>query len=813
MPVPVPPVSKPVAHPVHKPFPAANATVAIPQHLDSLYHLSQTLPASPIGPPAAFSTREEWINSLPVWRREKPRRSWDDTDDSEDSEVQGFSRGLIGAEDASVIKGEHAEACILPRFLLKARLALPGGAPADPPHSSDADADDEMSSEDSALDSFPLDSASQWSATSPAANGGNVMQLDDQCAVSCALGSSGVPVLGSRAYGYIHFTPGYESSGNVSGQEAGSSPLGPVTPFGDFVDRAVAAQTYIPGDGVFQNAVPQAYAPQDGMRPPYVYPPVPAQQVFIQDQVKQPPPPTDAVTPSANANYWRLAEPLSEWLANYIWKVCTTGLSLPPSFNRPVVNVGLLYRFPPSHLSASVHKLLLATLLQPSAVILSLWYISKLPVLFDMLDMPQSSSKELAFRELWLTGCDRDGVDNAPFRIIVLGFILANKWLDDHTFSNKTWHTITGIPVAVINKLELMALEIFNHNLSISDKDWAHWLDHVMSYHMSLAAPLQPISRPSTNPHALIRKALEEIIQAPVAYHNTDSPLPHPVFLGLEERKRDIFEKERHALEVSEINLDEDGPLREEYMPKRRAGSGVALHSQDKRWTFHGDNGWEILRATNGPLKNLPPPAKWSPAADEPILRDASRKSGHYVAVQPPVTSLSNGIYPIHHQAPGHDVVANAWAGGIIGQPNSHNAGDFGPMKPVPPPPGYPFEYPRHYVSGAHASAFNPVPGVYHSRTHSLSYGHEHVQPPRHVRSFSTVGQFDYPRTDFQGEHYPIHPPLFAAFAQPPHLLPPPQPQPEVEPHWAAPPSHFMYPGHHAFGHGVPHPQTAWLRA
>ncbi|KAG1758166.1 hypothetical protein EDD22DRAFT_1000042 [Suillus occidentalis] len=30
-------------------------------------------------------------------------------------------------------------------------------------------------------------------------------------------------------------------------------------------------------------------------------------------------------------------------------------------------------------------------------------------------------------------------VTNATFRLIVLGFMLANKWLDDHTFSNKTW--------------------------------------------------------------------------------------------------------------------------------------------------------------------------------------------------------------------------------------------------------------------------------------------------------------------------------------------------------------------------------------
>ena len=53
--------------------------------------------------------------------------------------------------------------------------------------------------------------------------------------------------------------------------------------------------------------------------------------------------------------------------------------------------------------------------------------------------------KELHFR-VELLGDNRCSVGkdiqetNAPFRLIVLGCMLANKWLDDHTFSNKTWY-------------------------------------------------------------------------------------------------------------------------------------------------------------------------------------------------------------------------------------------------------------------------------------------------------------------------------------------------------------------------------------
>jgi hypothetical protein len=34
---------------------------------------------------------------------------------------------------------------------------------------------------------------------------------------------------------------------------------------------------------------------------------------------------------------------------------------------------------------------------------------------------------------------------HAPFRLLLLGVMLANKWLDDNTFSNKTWYAISFV--------------------------------------------------------------------------------------------------------------------------------------------------------------------------------------------------------------------------------------------------------------------------------------------------------------------------------------------------------------------------------
>lgn len=89
--------------------------------------------------------------------------------------------------------------------------------------------------------------------------------------------------------------------------------------------------------------------------------------------------------------------------------------------------------------------MLLSTLLQPSAVFLALWYIVRLPVFFGPASLDSvRHAKEIRFRAELLgeahLSYNRDAVESyAPFRLVLLGCMLANKWLDDHTFSNKTW--------------------------------------------------------------------------------------------------------------------------------------------------------------------------------------------------------------------------------------------------------------------------------------------------------------------------------------------------------------------------------------
>jgi hypothetical protein len=85
----------------------------------------------------------------------------------------------------------------------------------------------------------------------------------------------------------------------------------------------------------------------------------------------------------------------------------------------------------------------LSTILQPSAIFLALKYISLLPVYLGPMYLSSESTSERDFRDALLghpDAYDREEQETeAPFKLIVLGFMFANKWLDDHTFSNKTW--------------------------------------------------------------------------------------------------------------------------------------------------------------------------------------------------------------------------------------------------------------------------------------------------------------------------------------------------------------------------------------
>lgn len=110
-----------------------------------------------------------------------------------------------------------------------------------------------------------------------------------------------------------------------------------------------------------------------------------------------------------------------------------------------------------------VHQVLAQTLLTPSAVVLALYYVQLFPAAID-------ADAETAL------GLVSQPTSTTPFKLLTLGLMMANKFLDDNTFLNKTWHEVTGIPLAELNKMETYFLCRTQFHLSLSDAAWRQHL-------------------------------------------------------------------------------------------------------------------------------------------------------------------------------------------------------------------------------------------------------------------------------------------------------------------------------------------------
>ncbi|KAF8450763.1 hypothetical protein L210DRAFT_268146 [Boletus edulis BED1] len=702
MPVPVPPV--PTAHPVHKRNKSGDST----NLQSSAFHLlKHTLPSSPTGPPPSFGSREQWISSLPSWRRTKARYVWESG--SRPAVLggvhQGFSRGLAGAVDAPAIKGAHVQTCIPPLKTLSTcssemppRNAPPYDQPIGPTSSSD-------------LGTYP--------SPPPELIGGDVPSVR---------ASPHAPDLYFEDDGGL-FAPILEDdSPDMMSGDMGSSPIEPVTPFGDYVDRAVAASdaTVLHDFRLQELHLPISVNCDTQFCHLYPCPHVEAKEESVAVVNEHP--------PTANLLHKQLAEPMAEWLVTYVWKVCTNALVLPQTIAPYALpNAPQLRQPMPLYLTARVHSLLMSTLLQPSAMLLALWYIVRLPVYLGASGLGPEHVKERRFR-VELLSDTRDALEGeslegtATFRLIVLGCMLANKWLDDHTFSNKTWHTISNVSVQLLNKLEYFALDILSHDLSISPSVWSQWLSHLLSYHHSLTMTTypQPIARPVANSDGIIRKTIQEIMEAPLGRFMNE-----PVFLGVEQRLKDKFGLSTlpHEPETFDIDLDEDGPLREEYLPKRRVSNGGSSGGHGLELRNHSQNRASVHHHRTLPLQgsvSLPPPAKWSPAGDEPICRPSGRTAPMYLPVQPTLAPHYVGTVP---------TVYHPW-----------------------PTTGLPYAPFGHHSEGDHAVNTLPIPRYAYWAPMSCPSAVQHPYPvcdsdyytgPDHVRGYS-LGGFDYVCSDIR---------------------------------------------------------------
>ncbi|CRG83097.1 Genome polyprotein [Talaromyces islandicus] len=67
------------------------------------------------------------------------------------------------------------------------------------------------------------------------------------------------------------------------------------------------------------------------------------------------------------------------------------------------------------------------------------------------------------------------GKKGSEFRLMTIALMMGNKFLDDNTYTNKTWAEVSGIGVKEIHIMEVEFLSNVRYNLFVSKEEWTHW--------------------------------------------------------------------------------------------------------------------------------------------------------------------------------------------------------------------------------------------------------------------------------------------------------------------------------------------------
>ncbi|KAJ5161510.1 hypothetical protein N7492_006902 [Penicillium capsulatum] len=67
------------------------------------------------------------------------------------------------------------------------------------------------------------------------------------------------------------------------------------------------------------------------------------------------------------------------------------------------------------------------------------------------------------------------GKKGSEFRLMTVALMLGNKFLDDNTYTNKTWAEVSGIAVQEIHVMEVEFLSNIRYDLFASKEEWACW--------------------------------------------------------------------------------------------------------------------------------------------------------------------------------------------------------------------------------------------------------------------------------------------------------------------------------------------------
>ncbi|WAQ87031.1 hypothetical protein PtA15_7A760 [Puccinia triticina] len=155
--------------------------------------------------------------------------------------------------------------------------------------------------------------------------------------------------------------------------------------------------------------------------------------------------------------------------------ICYLWFAEPRRTTTPITQAQLV---PNPEFVVFIHNLLSTTQVSHSVVLLALFYIHRLKALNPI--KPNAKSE---------------------YRIGVVSLMLANKMLDDHTYTAKTWSEVSRLPLSSLNDGEIEFLRGLHFELHVNIRDFSAWFKllhgmvHLKDRHTAIALAAGPRTR------------------------------------------------------------------------------------------------------------------------------------------------------------------------------------------------------------------------------------------------------------------------------------------------------------------------------
>ncbi|OCH85409.1 hypothetical protein OBBRIDRAFT_798222 [Obba rivulosa] len=191
--------------------------------------------------------------------------------------------------------------------------------------------------------------------------------------------------------------------------------------------------------------------------------------------------------------------------------MCTTGRGLSPAHFEPRAFATLYPSNHPSNLANLIRQVLLLIPFESHDMFRAMWYLRHLPIFFGPVQLSLDKEHEMRFRDELLGGISDWELD-AALRLVILGYMLSTKSRGACLIFDAAWRQVFDIPIQALVRLEHLATQILNRDLSISEQQWEQWLAYLHTFQL----PPSPQTTQQIIPviqSAVIGQELERLLQ------------------------------------------------------------------------------------------------------------------------------------------------------------------------------------------------------------------------------------------------------------------------------------------------------------